>query len=539
MLTDADLIGRAGPAAFRRGQIYCTQGRVQIVQRTADLLQAQVRGTQIYTLALRRVGDVWQGACDCPAAEGGVFCKHLVAAVLTARDGGATAVEGDATADAAPQDDLLAFLRAQPATRLAGWLKTLAEEDRDIDKRLRLYRAAEQPETLKQALGKMLGAGSVLDYRGSQRYAARLGAVVEQLQAQCQRDAAAGRTLGEYVIGRLLTIYARSDDSAGSIGERLRDVATLHARACAAAPPGKALARPLLALQRKDEWDLLPLTAYWAALGADGQAEYGRLIQGDLEKLPPVPTEASRYGEAFGIRRRAEAYARASGDFELLQKVLRWELSQPYDHLRVLESLREYHREREALAWAEQAVKRFPRDERLRDALAGCLAAAGFDTEALEQCWQRFVLHPNTTGWDALKRFAGRDWPGWRERALAEVATRERGDATLRVQLLLHDGDAAAALALAREHPVWPDMLYRIARQLERDDPATAGAFYLRLAAQQMNDLGYAQYPTLVALLRDAARLLPNAELQPVLNRVRGEHGKKTRLMTLLRDVGL
>lgn len=58
---------------------------------------------------------------------------------------------------------MLIFLRAQPADRLAAWLQALAKEDGDIEKRLLLYRAAEQPDALKPALAKLLNSGGFLD----------------------------------------------------------------------------------------------------------------------------------------------------------------------------------------------------------------------------------------------------------------------------------------------------------------------------------------------------------------------------------------
>lgn len=534
MLSDAELIDLAGEAAFKRGRKYHAEGRVQITQQTADTLHADVRGSERYSLGLRSLKGEWTGRCSCPAAAGGDFCKHLVAAALTAREAEATGEAGPPTSDA-----LLEFLRAQPAERLAGWLKTLADEDRDIGKRLRLYRAADDPAELKKALGKMLNAGGFLDYHGSMRYADRIGAVIDVLEAQLQRDPASCRSLGEYVIGRLLKIYKNADDSSGAIGDRLYEVGAAHARACAAAPPGKVLAKPLFKLQQKDDWGIVPLPCYWDALGVEGQAAYGQMIHKELAKLPAEATRANRYGEAFGIRFRAEAYARASGDFELLQTVLRWDLSYPHAHFRVLESLREYGREREALAWAETAVKQYPDDSALRNALAECLAAAGLDEEALEHVWLNFRQHAGSESWDALKRAAGHNWPDWRERALAEVEQREQGEVTLRVRLLLHDGDASTALVLAREHPVAPDTLAHLARRLEQDDPATSGAFYLRLARYEMTDLVYARYPVLVGFLRLAARLLPGAEVQATVTQVREQHARKTRLMALMNEAGL
>lgn len=528
MLSDEELLALAGKAAFSRGRQYHAQGRVRLTRHDREALEAEVQGSETYSLWMRHEGSQWRWSCSCPAADDGSFCKHLVAAALTARDDAAGDEAGGAQRAGAEDDELWAFLRAQPAERLAGWLKALADDDPEVEKRLRLFRAAETPGALKTALGKLLNTGGFLDYRGSLVYARRLATAVQLLETQLARDAVACRELCEHVIGRLLKIYERSDDSAGAIGERLHEFAALHARACAAAPPGKALAKSLFALQQKDGWGLLPLAHYWDALGPEGRAEYGRLVAAELAGLPAKPDETTRHGAAFRIRARAEAYARTSGDFDLLQRVLRWDLSQPHDHLRVLESLREFRREREALDWAERAVKRFPQDERLRAALAACLHAAGLDEEALEQCWQAFCLRPGGESWDRLKRAAGADWPRWRERALSAIAARENGEATLRVRLLQHDGDFAAAVALARECPVRPDTLQDLAQRLERDDPTTAGEFYLRLARLEAREPHYDRYPQLVHFLARAARLLPRETVQPELVELSVAHARKT-----------
>ncbi|MGK2940123.1 MAG: SWIM zinc finger family protein [Immundisolibacter sp.] len=547
MLSDADLERLAGKAACERGRGYYREGRVHLTAVAADALEGEAHGTETYRLWLRCDGGAWRWDCECPAADSGALCKHLVAAVLIARDGAPDDAPPDDESDQAPRkasavrarEDLRAFLHSQPARRLADWLAALADADPEVDKRLRLQRAVQQPGALKEALAKLLNTG-FLDYRASLRYADRLGAAVAVLEGRLGEDPGQCRELCEYALGRLFKIYERADDSAGAIGERMGEIAALHARACAAMPPGKALARPLHVLQRKDGWDMIRLTDYWQALGAAGQADYGRLIGAELARLPAAPSDESRWGEAFAIRSRAQAYARCAGDFELLQRVLRWDLSEPHDHLRVLESLREFGQEREALAWAEHAVKRFPRDERLRAALADCLHAAGLDEEALDQCWERFRLVSSGASWDDLKRAAGEQWPQWRGRALDTIKAGEGQAATLRVGLLQHDGDLAGAAALARERPVWPQALFHLARSLERDDPATAGMFYLRLAEEQARQLGSAQqYPTLVIYLKRASGVLPVERWQPAVAAVRAAHGKKTKLLSLLDEAGL
>lgn len=538
---DDELIERAGPAAFKRGQGYWRAGRIALNKVSATALAGEAHGTETYSLWLKHAKGDWQWDCSCPAADGGGFCKHLVAAVLTAReevvDAEQAAIKPTRRAKA---DNLLTFLRAQPAERLAGWLQALADEDGDVEKRLLLYLAAEQPGALKAALAKLLNTGGFLDYRRAMAYAKRLHTAIEQLSALLQRDPAECRLLCEYALARLLKVYAMSDDSAGAIGDVLGSIAELHRDACAAAPPGAALVKSLRALMSRDGWSVLALPDYWDALRPAGQAAYAKLVLAEFEQLLPAPKGGSHLDESFEICRRTEELARCAGDFDLLQRVLRRDLSSEWRHLRVLESLREFGREREALAWAELAVKQFPRDGRLREALAECLAASGMDDEALDQAWQHFQQHPSDDGWDALKRYAKKAWPSWRGRALEHVAARERGDATVRIVLLLHDGDIQAAAGLAANFAVAVHVLHTLAQRLRRSDPAKAGAFYLRLARQQEQHLrGASDYPRLVAYLKDASALLPAPEWQPLIDLVRQNHARKPKLMGLLADAGL
>ena len=537
---DAALIKLAGKAAFERGRGYYRDRRVVLSKVSPTALAAVAQGTQRYTLSMKFADGDWQWCCSCPAADAGALCKHLVAAILTARD---EANESDAVSarstSRAKSDDLFAFLRAQPAERLAGWLQALADEDGDIEKRLLLYRAAEQPGALKAALAKVLNTGGFLDYRRAMTYAKRLQAVIGQLNELLLRDAEGCRVLCEYALGRLFKIYENSDDSAGAMGDCIGTIVQLHARACAAAPPGKVLAKSLRTLMAKDGWSMLHLADYWKALGAQGQSAYSKLVVADFEQLPaPKPDE--HYGDAFKICRLTEELARCAGDFDLLQRVLRRDLQHDYQHLRVLESLREFGRTREALAWAELAVKRFPRDGRLRQLLAECLLDSGMDEEALEQTWQRFQQQPNDAGWDALKRIADKAWPVWRQRALDEVAAREKDDVTVRVILLLHDGDVRATQALACDRPLAVHLLDKLARRLRRSDPVAAGQFYLRLARYRFDHLRSASdYSKLVAPLKEASLLLPTEAWQPLADTIRTGHARKPKLMGLLTNAGL
>lgn len=539
-----EMLEWTGDGAFTRGESYFLEGRVRVERQADGSMRGEAHGSSVYGLWLKRAEGQWRWHCDCPAADGGAFCKHLIAAVLTAaHDAVGDLPDGEvAKNEPAPEapDELLAFLRTQPAERLAGWLWEFAQEDGDLEKRLLLHRAEEQPEALKSAIGKLINTGGWLDYRRAIQYARRLDAAIEQLRRVLGRDPGECRALCEYALKRLFKIYGEgADDSAGAIGECLGEIAGLHARACKAVPPGKALAKPLHDLKVADGWGLLPLAAYWPALGVDGQAGYARRVLAEFERLPPASPQ-NRFGDSFGAVHRTEELARCSRDFELLQRVLRRDLSHAWDHLKVLESLREFGHEREALAWAEAAVKRFPDDDRLRMALADCLVEAGMHEEALQQYWQCFIAHPVGAHWDALRRAAGNTWRGWRERALQHVAACENGVISSRIELLLHDGDVETAVALARDGKIEIGSLLAVADAARRTCPEAAGSFYLRAAEAQASRLnGASDYRYLVQYLKACSTLAPGDALQRVIAGIRDAHRRKPKLMGMMDKAGL
>lgn len=534
MLDDTELKELAGAAAFSRGQGYYADGRVRLLKSGKAQFEAEAAGNETYRLWLKQDGKDWSWDCSCPAADDGSFCKHLVAAALLWRDGNPE--------PQMEQDDLLEYLRAQPAERLALWLKQLADMDSDVERRLRLFQAEADPALLKKTLASALGVRGFLDYQRSMDYAYRLGPVIAQLETTLASSPAASRELIEYTLKRLLKTYANADDSAGAIGGCLTDLARLHARACTLAPgDGRDLAKQLYGLQTSDEWGLFPVADYWKALGETGQPEYARMIAAELEKLPPKPAPNSPHdSEHFYIRQRAADYARVARDFELLMRVLQWDLSNGRAFIKIIEACREFKREREALQWAERGVKNFPDEARLRDALAGCLAEAGLQEEALEQYWAAFITEADETHWDALKHAARKHWPVWRKKALDTLSGQPDGYAAgQRVRLLMHDGDLDGALTEARARRIDPETLLRLAQRIESRDGNAAGELYLRVAQSLTERLDYKQYPLFARYMQRVARLLPESDWHGWFDSFVTQHRRKTRLMELLKEKGL
>lgn len=82
MLTDEELLELAGKNAFERGRAYHRDSRVTLERKITTAIYAQAHGTHRYSLWIKRSGKELRWDCECPAADGDAFCKHLVATVL-------------------------------------------------------------------------------------------------------------------------------------------------------------------------------------------------------------------------------------------------------------------------------------------------------------------------------------------------------------------------------------------------------------------------------------------------------------------------
>ncbi|HWZ96062.1 MAG TPA: DEAD/DEAH box helicase [Opitutaceae bacterium] len=72
--------GEIDHASRHRGQSYHRSGRVLKLMRSDDVtLKAEVRGSQLYRVQLKRDGHGWRNTCSCPVGDD---CKHVAAMAL-------------------------------------------------------------------------------------------------------------------------------------------------------------------------------------------------------------------------------------------------------------------------------------------------------------------------------------------------------------------------------------------------------------------------------------------------------------------------
>lgn len=543
------LLALAGSRVFERGRRYHDEGRVDLSRADAGGCRALVHGTERYRVSFWPVNGGFDWHCDCPAAEDGSFCKHLVATALAWQ-----AESGDDGGEPAAQvsGPLLDRLNELPREQLVQWLHEAALDDPDLHRRIEVRLAGDDPEALRTALDAALRVRGFLDYRRSMDFARRLDEPIESLRSLGDTHPAKALELTERALKRLLKLLEHSDDSAGAVQDQIAQLGDLHARAAARADiDPRRFARSLHGLKKRDEWDFLPLAAYWDVLGERGQTAYRACVEKEYSALPPLPARkrhlhSDDWYEAYPILGRREELAHCEGDCDALIEVYSRDLGSGHGYRRIVQTCREHGREAEATRWAEKGVRERPDWPGLHELLADCYREAGMTEEALEQVRRAFRARPNESTWAALREHAGGAWSDVRAEALAIVAANERLDAdgkpretTLRARLLDADGDVDAAVDLALSHPVHPGTLEGIADRAAARRPADAAALLRRVVDFELRPTNARGYPQIVRKIVRVRSLRDSTETRAWIDDIRKRYKARRKLMQLMDEAGL
>jgi uncharacterized Zn finger protein len=84
--TDHELLALSDAASIKRGAGYARSGAVEITSRSELQVTAIVSGSEDYTVRLRLSPHLAASQCSCPAFAKGLFCKHLIATAIVARN---------------------------------------------------------------------------------------------------------------------------------------------------------------------------------------------------------------------------------------------------------------------------------------------------------------------------------------------------------------------------------------------------------------------------------------------------------------------
>ncbi len=505
LTSDESLKAQAGESGYERGRASLAAGAVTALTADGTTVTGQVSDGDgdAYRVRLWVDKKGLRHACRCTQSEPGVLCEHGVALGLAWRHRPAPADDPDGLAA------LRAWLAGIPRERLTEILCEAAVNDPALRSRLDCQAAADSvggaddtdTKDLKGLIRKALAISGFVDYRRLRGLIRRveplltlISALADEGRAQLARD------LAQYTFARGLAAYMRVDDSGGSFGELLREMAALFLRTCRAAPPeSAAFGKQFFALMQADDWGLLDFADYAPLLGAPGLKAFTACAEKEWAKVPSYGPEHryDRYRQTgtsyYGITMIMEALARAAGDIDRLIAIKSRDLSSPYHFLGIAEALAEAGRHDEALAWAERGQHAFTDrpDARLTAFLTAEYGRRGRHEEALALAWESWISAPTLESYQHLLACAERaaNTALWRAKArawlradLLKPASGGRARATdgrsLLVQILLSENENAGALAEARTGGCRQDLWFQIAARCERDQPLEAADIY-------------------------------------------------------------
>ncbi|GGM14286.1 hypothetical protein GCM10010129_68070 [Streptomyces fumigatiscleroticus] len=549
-----DLRALSGARSFERGLGYLDAVTGMEVEEKA--VTAVVHGTDAYEVELSLGTDTGlSGRCDCPYGQEGNFCKHCVAVGLTVLRR-AKEIPGQRAAARTRASALDAWLKALSQEELRALVRELADEDRQLRRRLELRAAAARSDlgTVRDRILALIDPRpfaryGYVEYADAPGYARQVEEAADALRALAAGERAAQAVgLAEDAIRLLGEAYGEIDDSDGAVAQAAAAVAEVHLEACRAARPDPVrLAEWLVGHMVGEELDVTDVDPldYAEVLGPTGLARMRRLAEEARRRRP------SGWAEKYLMER----LVRAEGDVDALVALYAKDLlPSGFTHLRIAEELEAAGRADEALAWAERGVRGTASeahvDGRLIDYVCDRYVRAGRPAAALDVRRDRFLTERSLAAYRQLRAAAlaaGR-WEAERGAALAalrEDARRERGGryrGPVLIDALLDDGDLDTAWCEAAGRA--DDRQWQQLADLSRETrPADALAVYLRLVEPLKEPTGDRVYERMARLLLDARTchraLGTEDEFTTYLDALRASLKRRRKLMDILDRHGL
>lgn len=429
--------------------------------------------------------------------------------------------------------DLLERLAVDQLRELVGWA---ADWHEDVERRVRLM-AARSSGDLRQLRAEVdagLRTRRFLGYREAVVWARAARPIVTEMEAAV--EAAPSRELVELLergVSHLVKVLqTRADDSSGLVGDLVRDLLDLHARACDAGVADPiALARWMIRFRFVDQDFFEPdPVRFRAALGERGLAEYRSLLAAQDDQ------------DGFAARYARERLAVLDGDSEAIISLLGGDLSRPHQFIEIAKAMAELGRDDEVVKWARRGIEQTSgwQTDQLYDLACGAHERRGEPVEVLALRRSQHERFPTSSTYRQLRSAAEmvQAWPV--ERDGARRALRERNTAGL-IDALLDDGedDLAWQAATAIEASDLGDRAWlRLAEARQKTDPAGALAVYWRLVDSSLETADRRAYASAVRLLKRAREAAAAAdrsgEFEARLVALREQHRRRPALISML-----
>ncbi|MPY80936.1 MAG: hypothetical protein GEV04_21365 [Actinophytocola sp.] len=337
------------------------------------------------------------------------------------------------------------------------------------------------------------------------------------------------------------------DDSSGVVGDDLHAMMSVHAKACAVAPPDPKRLAAWLAKLRLDGpgWPDFELRDYAAALGEKGRHELARIVEARAATAEPDPLG----GAPFGIRILREQLAEISGDVDHYVAVLANDLRGAWQYRKIVNALRDAGRPADAEAWAKHGLAEVgnPIDmDKLRDVYVDLLLERRAGEEALTVRRTTFDRNPTDTHYLQLRDTARRldCWQNLHKTAVGRV--RDAIDtnpayAHHLISILLDEDEPNAAWQTAVEYAdaIGEHRWHELIELRQTTHPADVIEPWQTLIEQRLgttrDKYRYGRAIKMLRRLRDAYRAVGNPDgFQTYLGELRDRHRRKTSFIAKL-----
>ena len=383
-------------------------------------------------------------------------------------------------------------------------------------------------------------------------------AVVLLRDAAESADTASLLPVVEKAVASAVRVILRADDSSGIIGDAIRGMLELHAKAVAKArPPASKLVAWMIKFQFDGTQDFFTIDVadYAEALGPDGSALYRAKLAEIADGLGPAPAEQGLLADPE--RWQQEAHGRHT----------RFLLEYNARRLAVVDRdvdaiIATHSRNREVAAWLQDTAEALAEIGKVDLAIDWARQAADFDgghqslTAARYWCdllaqhrpdaeiaarLEVFRRWPSSSTAQQLRRAAGQAWPGHRDEVL-DTLSRSPRDAV--VFALHHLADTELAWTLAHNLKLTDAHTWNeLADAYEQVDPLGVLPVLRDLVLADLRDTDARAYKHAARRLRRMRRLAAGtdraAEVDDLIKTLREEHRRRPRLQREFDQAGL
>jgi hypothetical protein len=384
-------------------------------------------------------------------------------------------------------------------------------------------------------------------YYGRREYSQRAqevaGAIEDMVATEMATDAV---PLARRAVERVTTALQYMDDSSGMVGDDLRTLMELYARACLEAPPdARRLAAWLVTMQLDGPgWPRIELKEFAGALGEHGLAEVARLTE-DRRAI----TDPDSWTATWGIKDLREQLAGVSGDVDAHVAVLAEDLRAAYRYGEIVEVLRAAGRDADAEQWARNGLAEHPsgwQSDKLRDQLVTLLLDSGRGADAVtvrREFFEQRALHQDYLSLRAAALDAGQ-WDslaGWALDLMRDRAQADGRRAGELISVLVSEDliDEAWATAIEHSGEIHVSQWYSLVELREVTHPADVIVPYQDLIEIKINDTGDKyRYPRAIKTIKRLAEAYRRSEdeagFAAYLDELRLRHKRKTSFIAKL-----